>query len=213
MTNWAHNTLKVTGPEDEVAKFKQTCIRVVYEGERAQLDFDAVMPMPNDIKNSEPSSEVDETLLALGRRDMLKSTGSFLADKHLKGCCVSREALAKAEEAVELYEEHGHYNWYTWAFANWGTKWNAVRFGVDVDAPGRYVCRFETVWNPPFSILKKLGEMFPTLDFLLTGGDPEADRGFEARSQHGEFELVYDHEPLVWGDASAAARLSRRHLA
>src|SRR6516225_10168455 len=102
MSNWADNTLKVTGPEDEVAKFKQTCIRVVYEGKPAQLDFNAVVPMPNDIKGTEASCEVDEALLALGRRGMLKSTCSLLADKDSKRCLLSPEVLAKAEEAVEL---------------------------------------------------------------------------------------------------------------
>ena len=47
MTNWCHNRMKITGPISEITRFKQTCIRTVYENEQARLDFNAIDPMPD----------------------------------------------------------------------------------------------------------------------------------------------------------------------
>jgi hypothetical protein len=47
MPNWCHNNMEITGSIDEITRFKQTCIRTVFEGEQAQLDFKAIIPMPD----------------------------------------------------------------------------------------------------------------------------------------------------------------------
>jgi hypothetical protein len=39
--------MKITGPISEITRFKQTCIRTVCENEQAQLDFNAIDPMPD----------------------------------------------------------------------------------------------------------------------------------------------------------------------
>ena len=46
MTNWCHNSMKITGTISEITRFKQTCIRTD-ENEQAQLDFSAIDPMPD----------------------------------------------------------------------------------------------------------------------------------------------------------------------
>jgi Ferredoxin-like domain in Api92-like protein len=47
MPNWCRNNMEITGSIDEITRFKQTCIRTVFEGEQAQLDFKAIIPMPD----------------------------------------------------------------------------------------------------------------------------------------------------------------------
>jgi hypothetical protein len=47
MPNDCHNSMKITGPISEITRFKQTCIRTVYENEQAQVDFNAIDPMPD----------------------------------------------------------------------------------------------------------------------------------------------------------------------
>jgi hypothetical protein len=39
--------MKITGPISEITRFKQTRIRNVHENEQAQLDFNAIDPMPD----------------------------------------------------------------------------------------------------------------------------------------------------------------------
>jgi hypothetical protein len=46
MPNWCHNYMKIKGGAEELARLKQACIRIVFEGEPAQLDFGALIPMP-----------------------------------------------------------------------------------------------------------------------------------------------------------------------
>jgi hypothetical protein len=50
MPNWFHNDMKITGAPEELARFKQACIRVVFERQPAQLDFDALIPMPETVR-------------------------------------------------------------------------------------------------------------------------------------------------------------------
>ena len=47
MPNWCYNSMKITGTISEITRFKQTCIRTVYENEQAQLDFNAIEPKPD----------------------------------------------------------------------------------------------------------------------------------------------------------------------
>lgn len=60
-------------------------------------------------------------------------------------------------------ELYGANNWMDWSRANWGTKWNAFRFGDDLDDhnPGRIA--FVTANGAPHPILKKLSEMYPDI--------------------------------------------------
>jgi hypothetical protein len=47
-------------------------------------------------------------------------------------------------------------DWYNWRVQNWGTKWNGYdgRFNDD-----QSVFTFDTAWNPPIPIIKKLAEL------------------------------------------------------
>jgi hypothetical protein len=58
MPNWCHNSMEIAGPVDEITRFKQACLRVVYTGEPAQLDFSAIKPMPN-IFDGDPAEAND----------------------------------------------------------------------------------------------------------------------------------------------------------
>src|SRR5262245_45242072 len=141
MTNWCHNYMKITGSIDEIARFKRTCIRVVSEGKQAELDFNAVTPMPY-----------------------------FPADDDGKA-------------------------WYDWACKHWGTTRNAHYF-VTRDEPDSYECGFDTASSPPVPIWEKLGEMFPTLEFSLSGSEPLADFGFKGTIRDGKLDLR--EVPLIW---------------
>jgi hypothetical protein len=74
--------------------------------------------------------------------------------------------------------ENGMPVWYEWTCANWGTKWNAIRFCLEKDEATCFECSFDTAWAPPVPVWKKMGEMFPTLDFELGGSEPINDTGF-----------------------------------
>jgi hypothetical protein len=45
--------MKITGTAEEIARFKQTCTRVVFEGKPPLLDFDAIIPVPDVFREEE----------------------------------------------------------------------------------------------------------------------------------------------------------------
>lgn len=62
-------------------------------------------------------------------------------------------------------------NWYDWSIENWGTKWNAnhchkFKNGVI----------FDTAWDCPIPIFKRLTELFPKVDMELTYADENMGR-------------------------------------
>jgi hypothetical protein len=61
-------------------------------------------------------------------------------------------------------------DWYVWSCQHWGTKWNACRFHVEINEATCFKCTFDTAFAPPIPVFEKLGKMFPTLDFELSGG-------------------------------------------
>lgn len=83
-------------------------------------------------------------------------------------------------EAARLQAQYGHANWYSWACANWGTKWGACNptgtsgvspleelAAASEDSPPRAQAEwgFQTAWSPPEPVMKKLSEMFPEVTF------------------------------------------------
>ena len=50
MPNWVDNDLKITGPEAELERFMVECVTMEAEGPR--FDFDKLIPMPTEIRES-----------------------------------------------------------------------------------------------------------------------------------------------------------------
>lgn len=69
------------------------------------------------------------------------------------------------EEAKHALEQTGYANWYDWAIAVWGTKWNAFHFSEEPHLPGdtEYECSFDTAWSYPQALFERLEDMYPDL--------------------------------------------------
>jgi hypothetical protein len=207
MPNWCSNNIVLTGPVEEIARFTQTCIRRGEEGE-SYFDFNSLIPMPAILQDTEAASPADDGLSVLGRDDLAWMPQS--PEERLKHWKVSDmeelkqkigpEALEKARQSIEAFEQTGAPNWYAWANMNWGTKWNASDFRVVREEPGQYECRFETAWSPPEPVYTKLAEMFPTLCFEIFGWDDQLNFDFRATGRDGAFNIQYDdpHREGFW---------------
>lgn len=70
------------------------------------------------------------------------------------------------EQSDALIAKYGVNNWYDWAVANWGTKWdlNEVMFG---DSPNDNELHFyfDSAWSPPQRAISLLAEKFDNLSF------------------------------------------------
>ena len=56
---------------------------------------------------------------------------------------------------------------YEWCIANWGTKWGLCDVELANENKDSLSYEFKTAWSPPLPIIKKMGEMFPDLEFSL----------------------------------------------
>ena len=120
------------------------------------------------------------------------------------------EHFRKLDEAARQYEEAHPDDWanrpkdgsnqggYEWCIENWGTKWGfcEVQLVSESDAELQYT--FNTAWSPPSPLIKKLGEMFPTLEFELRYF--ECGAGFNGILRIVEGKVVDDETGKYWGD-------------
>lgn len=159
--------IKVSGPASDILAFSiKHILKPGFEDNPDAFRFDlgTVIPRPACIEGTESSSNVADGIDAYHKNptEWMK----FVADKW------GSDSVAKVRKSLEAFKECGHYNWYTWSNANWGTKWNSYRFDwVGKQTTKTLKFKFETAWAPPMPVLRKLVEMWPTLKFSMRGRD------------------------------------------
>lgn len=145
MPNWVSNTICVEGGKANLKAFLEAV-----KGTATIFDFNRIIPMPELLKHT-----------GCGRRtiDGTAYCSWYQLDDD------NGRPFTSAEEAV--LEEIGHRDWYSWAWVNWGTKWNAKHAQISVNRPaqGHIEITFETAWSPPIPVIAKMVEMFPALSF------------------------------------------------
>lgn len=89
-------------------------------------------------------------------------------------------------------------NWYVWNNQNWGTKWNAVcddEMAISVDGfPFEHEYNLRTAWAFPSSVMSKMIDMYPNLDFVIVGEEESNAYGVYWNSSediYGEEEPSY----------------------
>lgn len=187
MPNHVTTRCTITGPADEVARFRETMIRTDDKG-GAMLDFNGAIPMPEILVGSSASSLPENGVhLIVGRamrkhsfglggvdlgmgeiqfqriRDavsMPKQHAWEVADAYLMA---NPDCEAAGKQMMQAIVETGFASWYEWANECWGTKWGAYRFSEVSAEP--FVIMFETAWSFPLPVFERLAEMFPVLTF------------------------------------------------
>ena len=162
--------------------------------------------MPNNVTNTVTISGSKKDLLAIKELMTGKDGHPFDFEKILPmpdfgniihGCCTIngkrvskwREVNGKAvrvstKELAELTEKYGHNNWYDWAYANWGTKWNSYDAGpCTLKKTLKY--SFDTAWDLAHGVYQALSKKFPevTIKVKATG---EIDTPYTATYKNGE---------------------------
>jgi hypothetical protein len=185
MPNHVTHRIVVTGPAADVQAFYDRCIVLTpEEGEekpRPRFDFNTVIPMPECIRNTESSSDVDFGLFALTGESRYGSPLKcpWAVEKKLTTRAKFRkwlekerpDALRKAQEQLKAQELCGYSNWYDWSIAKWGTKWNAYNYSETFREPERLEFVFDTAWSSPSPIWRKLCELYPQLTFHVQAFD------------------------------------------
>ena len=139
MPNWCENELEVRGTKKAVAKFVKYA-----KGENGIIDFNRFIPYPAKF------AELDEKARTWEKEHPSESWHNRPKDGYNKGG-------------------------YRWCIDNWGTKWNASHIDSYKPNPedesykeqGELIFKFDTAWNPPKPVIKKMAKEFPNLEFTL----------------------------------------------
>lgn len=156
MPNWCHNTLRVTGPPEELVKFVEKAKPTQQLMARAHCE---------SLEQWWPLGEPKPTLEQWFSKNYANQPLTF-------------EAFAPQPEEVG--------DWYSWRCENWGTKWDASFNGVgsafgaesaDLDASLAFygltndlkgaTYQFDTAWSPPFEAVLTMATQHPLLEFQL----------------------------------------------
>jgi len=181
MPNHCENSVLVTGPEKDVAAFEQRCVRPdADDGGKLEFDFNGLIPMPKELKDTTASSDGDvgyevwhdpdprkwKAVAAYPWvQDLLKAAGLGTTRANVKAVLAAKDPEYKRQG--DRYNrnilEYGVPNWYEWANRNWGTKWNGYGYAEEERRTGLFRFRFTSAWAPPDPVLRAIVEAFPTL--------------------------------------------------
>ncbi len=158
MPNHIKTILKVQ--TEDIEKMKEIADRI--SGENGAIDFNALVQMPEEIRNNtSPSRFVTE-------EEYPKIHAQELKDVSDPKKYVTFSITEKMHN--ELVEKYGASNWYEWSLENWGTKWNA--YDISYSEEG-FCYEFETAWSHPFPIIEKLSLLFPDIEFFVQYADED----------------------------------------
>lgn len=179
MPNHVTNTMLVHGPKEAVEKafalVWQPPVPATDEQpeQDGRVDFGLVLPMPADLQGSTSPTSImteEEIAAALAEREKLFEKNPAARD------LFGGEVGITQAEAERRVTEYGALNWYDWAVAHWGTKWNAYESALKlaltpwsynvVRAEGTpeqwgFVVEFQTAWAQPELWLKALEQAAP----------------------------------------------------
>ena len=190
MPNYVSNILTVLGSKEQVAKVIE-----FVKGDERVFDFNKILPMPKslDIDCSSMGDDGMEYLFAKSKKyDFQRSERENELIKRFE-----KQPKERQKEAIELGRKYllnianyGVTTWYDWNTANWGTKWNSC--GAELE---NNWFKFDTAWNAPIPVFKKLSELFPavTFEFIYADEDCGYNTG-RGTAKNGEIELYNPEE-------------------
>ena len=185
MPNWMQCMVRITGPADEIVRFRAAHIREDEDGNE-HLDFNSIIPMPPQLRDADHGGS-DAFIWALGgdlhpSRGLLRRVGLYSADDtpldwpwvRSLGIATREEFLCWAEKnrpdqldmaqrAMDNESATGYRDWYDWQVDNWGCKWGCHGFMWESDDQTAF--SMETPWSAPEPIFQKLVALFPSLTF------------------------------------------------
>jgi len=179
MPNWCNNKLVISGSAEAIEHFKKTL------GPKGEFKFTQTVPMPRELQevttghniiNGKHYDQWREEILTPPRVKARKARKAAIAKYRAK---VERNGGSKRvmipvteTDKERLMRQYGAPDWYNWAQANWGTKWDidsdtTMEELGSQDGYAALVSTFDTAWTPPINWAKAAGKKFPELTFEI----------------------------------------------
>ena len=194
MPNWCENDLMVEGPLADVRRFIET-MKGQQDGEERLLTEEPLIPYPQEYCDLDAKATAWDA-----RAAELRASLSDTPETDRKAAWDAFIAAA-GERPQDGFNSGG----YEWCIEHWGTKWGFCRVTADElreydwgETPEGYVTyHFDTAWSPPGPLVRKMGDLFPTLRFALRYF--EAGGGFHGILEIASDEVVREAEAEYFG--------------
>ena len=190
MPNHIMNRLSIQADDDQVQAILEQIQNDQYG--LGSIDFNKIIPMPEVLLKTEASSRAERGLqiyrsflqdsadISRQNAELNRSpyeqrlAASALLKKYQTLTEADPELLRLGRQCYENLQNYGHADWYSWALANWDTKWTAYGFDdLDTFCEGDSSIQFLTAWSAPHPVLAKLSEMFPDVLFQHLWADED----------------------------------------
>ena len=164
MPNWCFNNIRIKGPSAMLDKFQQDMAASCRENQHFSYYF--CTPMPEEYRQTTSPTPMSEKQI----REMA-ATYNWDHDVTMRKL---EYAMTDEQRAFydSLIEKYGSENWYDWANANWGTKWDADCPSPPVRTPRTLTYKVDSPWGAPYvfvtRLIKKMKKDYPGLTFEWT---------------------------------------------
>ena len=167
MPNWCFNSMTID------KKYKNKIVN-----DKEEVDFNIMVPMPESLHVTAGGTNDSDMYVYLSDK-LTKSLDEVRKDEHsklienmfdkdwiktvferakadpdLQDAKKMEEAYQRGSVLISNFDNYGAINWYDWAIANWGTKWNAC--DSDCSHVDEGWITFDTAWCMPEPIIKKI---------------------------------------------------------
>ena len=191
MPNWCYTDFTVSGPTEEVTRFREA-VRGSADSGETPFDFNRMIPMPSELLETKADAGVAYDVYYGDAEPMLsspwvKDLGIETVEQLREHFDAHPEFRATAAQHKANIENYGAPTWYEWSIQHWGTKWNACDPEVTDNGDSRLHVKFDTAWDFPFPIFEKLVADFPTLNFEGSAYEPNCDFYIEFEGCNGGF--------------------------
>ena len=198
MPNWCYTDFTVSGPTEEVTRFREAVRGSDNSGE-TPFDFDRVIPMPSELLETINDAGTAYDVYYSNAEPMLsypwvKALGISTVEALREHFDADPERRATADKWKANIEKYGAPTWYEWRCTHWDTKWNASYAEVTENGDGSVHVQFDTAWTFPFPIFEKLMVDFPTLVFEGSACEPNVDFYITFEGRNGKFACEDDEE-------------------
>jgi hypothetical protein len=163
MPNHVSNTTTITGPAEDIARFREAINLVNFDREDYSF-VKVLLPIPEELLDS--SGMIADSPEPHPNWANLLADGEITQEWHDELVANRR---ANWEQQQRLLATYGYPTWYEWALENYGTKWGDYEHGPLATTATSIVFHYNTAWSPlSEKFWWKLSQAWPTLTFVTT---------------------------------------------
>ena len=196
MANYYQSSLTLRGERETMEKIFDS---IKDEESKRVIDFDKVIPMPEELSIDSDSS-AETVIVLLMRQARFLFFGPYspeVKDAWARYEKWPDDLKEKSEELAKKYlmniAKYDYPNWYSWHIDKWGTKWNSIE-GYGTQRREDDTIYFETANGFCEPVIEALSKQYPDVEFIYEAADEDiGSNTIKGTYKNGEFDGVREH--------------------